>query len=202
MGGRAEAVDANRLRLARGFQRAPADEPGAEQRRGGDRIEVPGERERERRLGDGMGRESAVAGVAGEERRVAEIFARGDTIGAMAARMAEPRDADAGPKRQADPLASRLDPADDLMPRHDRQLWVRQIAVDHVQVGAADAAGLDRQPNLARPRVGLGPLLDREPLAGPPQNHRAHVRELSRRVRGVASGNGGCSCDEGDNGAE
>ena len=160
-----------------------------------------GERERERRLGDGVGGEFPVARVAGEERRVAEIFARAHAIGAMAARMAEPRDADAGPKRQADALASRLDPADDLMPRHDRQLRIGQVAVDHVQVGAADAAGRDRQPNLPRPRLGLGPLLDREPLAGPPENHRAHVRELSRRERGAASGNGGCSCDEGDNGA-
>ena len=38
MSRRAEAVEADPLRIARGLEAAPADQPGAEQRRGGDGV--------------------------------------------------------------------------------------------------------------------------------------------------------------------
>jgi hypothetical protein len=38
------------------------------------------------------------------------------------------------------------------MARDDRQPRVRQFAVDHMQIGAADTAGLDLDEDLARPR--------------------------------------------------
>ena len=73
--GRAEAVEADRPPVPGHFERPPADQAGAKQRRGRDRIEVLGEREGEGRVGDRMGGEAAVAGVAGEERRVAQVLA-------------------------------------------------------------------------------------------------------------------------------
>ena len=48
----------------------------------------------------------------------------------MAAGVAEPGRADPRAKRQRHAGADRLDPADDLVPRHDRQLGVRQFAID------------------------------------------------------------------------
>ncbi len=185
MGRRAEAEDADRLRLSGGLQRAPADEPGAEERRGRDRIEPVLERKRESGVGDRVGREAAVAGVAGEDRLVAEILTRAQAKRAVAAGVAEPGYADTGPEREADALARRLDPADDLMARHNRRLDVGQFAVDHVQVGAADAAGLDPHANLPRPGHRIRPLLHREPLAGPLQNHGVHGVETIARWRGA-----------------
>ena len=121
-----------------------------------------------------MAGEAAVARVAIEQRRVAQILAPAGAIAAMAAGVAEPGRADPRANSERHAGADRLDPADDLVPRHDRQLGVRQLAVDDMQIGAADAAGLDPQSDFARPRLGLGPLLHDELLAGPPQHHRAH----------------------------
>src|SRR5580658_6365453 len=109
-----------------------------------------------------MGGVAAVARKAGKERRVAQVLAPAPAIGAMPAGMAEPGHADARAGRERDPFARSLDPAYDLMPRNDRQLGVGQLAVDDMQIGAADAAGLDAQPNLPRPGRGIGPRLHHE----------------------------------------
>ncbi len=156
------------------LQRPPADEAGAEQGRGGDRIEVVGKREGERRLGDRMGGVAAVAGKAGEERRVAEIFAPAPAIGAGSVGVAEPGDADPRAELEVDAFARRLDPADDLVPRHDRQFGIGQFAIDDMQVGAADAAGFDANENLPRSWLGIGTLLHDKRLAGSPEDHGAH----------------------------
>ena len=47
------------------------------------------------------------------------------------------------------PGPDRCDTADDLMTRHDRQFWIQQFAVHHMQIGPADAAGFDLDQNLA-----------------------------------------------------
>ncbi len=127
---------------------------------------VVGEGKDESRVGDRMGGEAAVARIAGEERMFAEVLARASAIGASPVGMAEPGHADAEPKRERDAFARRLDSAHDLMSRHDRQLGVGEFAVDDVQVGAANPAGLDAHANLPRAGLRLWPLLHREPLAG------------------------------------
>ena len=55
-----------------------------------------------------------------------------------------------------------------------------------MQIGAADAAGLDPQSDFARPRLGLGPLLHDELLAGPPQHHRAHKGSIALLGAGLS----------------
>ena len=89
--------------------------------------------------------------------------------------MAEPGDADARAGLEAHAIAGRLDAADNLMSRHDGQLRVGQLAIDHVQIGATDAAGFDPNANLARSRRWVGPLLHAEPIMQPVQDHGAHV---------------------------
>ncbi len=171
---RAKTVDADRAPVARGLERAPADEARAKERRGGDRVEVFVQGKGESSVGDRMGREPAVARVAGEQRRIAQVLSPAGAIGAMSARMAELGDADARAEREINAGAGRLDPADDLMSRDDRQFWSGEVAVDHMQLGAANAAGLDPNPNLPGPGPGFGPLLQQEPIAGPPQDHGGH----------------------------
>src|SRR5262245_16344262 len=68
----------------------------------------------------------------------------------MAAGHAEPRDAHAGADRgRAHAWPVRGDPPDDLMPGDHRQFRIRQLAVDQMKIGAADAAGRDVDPDLA-----------------------------------------------------
>src|SRR5205085_5173972 len=91
----AEAVQAEPLRVARGAQRAVADQAGAEERR---RLLVGvalRDRKAEALVGDGVLRVAAVEVVAGEARGVAEVLAPARAVAAGAVRPAEPRDADA-----------------------------------------------------------------------------------------------------------
>ena len=84
----------------------------------------------------------AVERVAGELRLDAQIFPARAAIEAFATGPAEPWDADAlSDTEQAlarSPHAS--DAADDLVAQDERKLGVGQLAVDHVQVRAADVA--------------------------------------------------------------
>jgi hypothetical protein len=78
------------------------------------------------------------------------------------------------PAQPVDARPDRIDPADDLVPRDDWQLRVRQVAVDDVQVRPGDAAGSDLHPNLARTGLPIGEL---GPLKSSPnllQHHRMH----------------------------
>ena len=90
------------------------------------------------------------------------------------------------PSSSVDALADRVDAADDLVARHDRKLGVRQLAVDDMQVGAADAAGLDLNADLPRPGRWVGPLLHREPLARPMRT-MARIRTTPQARRAPAT---------------
>ena len=72
-----------------------------------------------------------------------------------------------------------LDPPDRLVPRHQRQLGRRQLAVDDVQVGAADAASRDPDQHLARARQRNAALLQRQGLPDTVEHHRAHLTVLT-----------------------
>ena len=177
---RAEPVDPEPRGVADGCPGAVPDEPRAEERRGlgvavalRDRERVPGVRD------GGLG-VAAVALVPGEPRARAEVLAAGDAGGADAAGPAEPRDAD--PVARPEPVhpgPERLHPPDDLVPEHERQLGVRQLAVRDVEVGPADAARRDRHEDLAGPGARLGDLGEGERLPGGPEEHRPHGTRLS-----------------------
>ncbi len=56
----------------------------------------------------------------------------------------------------------------------ERQLRVGQLAVDDVQVGAADPACEHPEQDLARPRLGDLQILEPQRLARRVQHHRPH----------------------------
>src|SRR3984957_9270499 len=143
----AEAVNADRPPVPGELERTPADQAGAEQRRRRDRVEVVGQRKNKIRLRNRMRGVATVARVAGEQRRIAEVFLPSPAVGASPVGVAEPSDADARARLEIDLLAYGVDAADDLMSRHNGQLRVRQFAVDDVEVGAADTASLDPNAN-------------------------------------------------------
>ena len=174
------------LRRPRHLQRAPADEPGAEQRRERRGIAALGQRETVGSVGDRMGGVAAVARIAGEERIVAKIFARAHAIGAMPAGMAEPGHADARVRAQkpVTPAPDRVDAADDFMAGNDRELRLCQLAVDDMEIGAADAAGLDLAAAASpAPGAGSGRSSMTSGVPGPPQDHGGHLRHLVTLAR-------------------
>src|SRR5271166_2138261 len=122
-----------------------------------------------------MARETAVPGVAREERTIAEIFHAFAAKSADAAGMSEPGYPDA----VADVVgrhigANEIDAADDLMPGNNRIFDIREFPVDHMEVGPADPARThcDADFALARPRIGPLHVLKRRSWRR--QYHRAH----------------------------
>ena len=163
------------LPLPRHAVAAPADQAGAHQRRQRGGISLLRQGKAKAGVGDRVGGEAAVPRVAGEQRPVAQVLAVAAAIGAYAAGTAEPGHADARTDRRggyAGPMGR--DPPDDLVPGHDRQLGVRQIAVDHVEIGAAHPAGLDLDQDFSRARRRHRPLTHHQGRAGPVENHRTH----------------------------
>ena len=173
-------------------QAAVADDAGAEQRScshrrhaGRETVDEPGRRDRV--LG-----EAAVHVPAGEERVLAEVLLPAPAEAAGLVGLVQPRHADAvadGERRRARGAArrdevrarpERHDLADDLMTGDDGRAVRRQLALEDVQVGAADAAGQHPQEDLARTRLGHRELDEPERRlrhrSGRRQLHRAHRR--------------------------
>ena len=93
-------------------------------------------------VGHRMAGKSAVAGVAGEHRRVAKVLAVRQAIGTRVAGRAQPGNADApAGSGRGDTGADERDDADDLVPGHHGQSGMGQLTVDHMKIGPADAAG-------------------------------------------------------------
>ena len=105
------------------------------------------------RLVDDRGFGEAAVGVpAGEAGGQAQILLLASAESAFAAGVPQPRDADPGAEVEAlRALAALVDDADDLMAGHDRLLVQRKVAFGDVQIGSADAAGLDGHADLTRP---------------------------------------------------
>ena len=146
--GRAEAVEPEPLGVAREPERAIADQAGAQE---GSCLETGialGKCQAKTFIDDGVLGIAAVQVVAGEPRVVTEVLAAGTAEPAVAVRPAEPGNPDA-------PILAD-DSSDDLVAEHERQLRVRQLAVEDVEVGPADAAGLHPDEQLPRPRRGFG----------------------------------------------
>ena len=164
---RAEAVEPEPLAVAGQPQRAVADQPAAQQRRELQRSPSLGQLEAEALVGDRPLRVAAVDVAAREARPHAQVLAPRAAIRALAARPAQPR--------HADPPAV-VGAPDDLVAEDQREVPGVELAVAQVQVGAADAARLDAQLQLPRPRLRLGDLGEPQRPAGRVEQHRAHAQ--------------------------
>ena len=117
-----------------------------------------------------------------EAGRKAEVFPLALTEAAHTAALTQPRDSYAAPDGQLHPLATGLHPAHHLVPRHDPRAPGGQVALDEVQIGAADPPGRDMHPDLARTRRAAlpGALAQRPRLHGPRplEFHDAHIQTV------------------------
>ena len=183
MSRRAEAIKTESFCVARKAKRAPADETGTEQRRKRGGVAFFAQAKSIACVGDRVGRVAAVSRVAGEDRPVAKIFPLAHAIGADAAGRSKPGNADPLSKFQTfDVRAERIDSPDDFMARNDRELRVRQLAIDNMEIGPADAACFHPDPKLARAGDGIGQFLEDQRPARFVQDHAKHRRPLDRQV--------------------
>ena len=159
----AEAVQPEPLARRR---RAAASGSRSARRRGaarpGRRIAVR-DREAVALVRDGELGVAAVEVVAREARAVAEVLAAGEAEAALAARPAEPGHADACPGSKRSPPATTSPTI--WWPGTSGSFGSVELAVDDVQVGAADAAGADPEQHLARLRRRVGQLARAKRLA-------------------------------------
>ena len=144
-------------------QRAEADDPGAQQRGRRLVVEGVGQPVGEGLVDHGQLGVAAVVVPAGEARLEAEVLVAAEAEAARAVGAAQPGDAD--PLAHREPLGAGpapVDPAHDLVAGHDVAAMGGQVALDHVQVGPAHAAGADPDPDLARSGLGIGPLAEHQ----------------------------------------
>src|SRR5215468_3349837 len=135
MGRSAKAINAEPRRLsrhrhARHLERAVADQPSTEQRRGLGVAVTFGNWKNVARVGNGVLGIAAVDLVAGKARVVAKVLAARAAVEANAIGEAEPRHANALADGEASHLvADSLDTPHDLVTQYERKLWMREIAI-------------------------------------------------------------------------
>ena len=173
---RAEAVEAEPLRVAGQPQRSVPDQPGAEERR---RLDIGVARRDPEAVAGIRDRELGVAAVelvAGEERPVAEVLAApsGSTRHSPHVQPSHGTPT-RSPGSTSAPRTDRLGPTDDLVARDERQLRLGQLAVDDVEVGPAHAAGSDPEQHLARAGNRVRQPGRAQSAARFVEHHRAHV---------------------------
>ena len=106
---------------------------------------------------------AAIHHPAGEHGALAKVFARGAAVFARAAGLAQPGDAHARARLETRCVGAVLfHDAHHLVAGHDGRFAGRQFALDHVEVGAAYAAGTDPHQHLAGGRLRFGQIHDAE----------------------------------------
>src|ERR1700730_17640886 len=172
----AKTINSNAMRLTGFTIRAIAEHSGAKQRRNIDIVIFGRQTKTKSCVGNGELGVTAVDVVAGEAGVVAKILSGRSTINGFAIRPAQPRNPDAVTDRKIfDALASLLDAPDNLMSQNQRQLRVGQLAINNVQIGPANGAGVNPDKQLACLPLWFRHIVQHERFSRFLQNHRAHV---------------------------
>jgi hypothetical protein len=75
-----------------------------------------------------------------------------------------------------------VNPADDFVARNDWRSWIRQLAVDNVQIGSANPAGTDPYTDFPWAWMTVRQVNPFERCAGRVQSHRLHGHPLADAV--------------------
>jgi hypothetical protein len=149
--GRAEAIKPNSGTGSGHPIRSVTDQTGTEQRSGVSIVVFRRQGKAERCVRDGVFGVAAVNLISSVFRARAEILALTAAEFTHAARPSEPRDADAITVRMIrDVGANRFDTTNDLVSWHDWYRGLGQIALDDVEIGAADPTREDFDEDLFR----------------------------------------------------
>jgi hypothetical protein len=178
MRGRPESVEAQARGVAGQPQGSVADQTGAEER-GRLKVGIAG------RYVEAVAlvcdRELCVAAIdvqSSEAGEIAQVLPAAEAEPASATGPAEPGDPDS-------PAASGNGP-NDLVAQDQRAVSGAQLAVDYVQVGAADSAGVNFDQQAPGPRLGLRHLGQAQWPPGCVEEHRPHQAEPRRLPRARA----------------
>ena len=176
MRGITKAINAESARISGFAIGTITDQPRAKQRRNLDIIVTVRQMKTESCIGDSEFRITAIDGVAGETRSIAQIFPVRSTIGAFAIGPAKPRNADtvANFEFRIYFFSDLFDIANNLVTWYERQFWIRQFAIDHVKIGPAHRARNDSHKQLSLGRPWFLHVAELERLPRLIQNHRAH----------------------------
>ncbi len=149
MSGRSKTINPQPLGRSGHDQRAITNQAGTQQRSRRGRVDAAGNWKAKVFVGQRHFGIAAVEGAPGEAGPVAQILLAPEAIGALAAGMPQP--ADPNPLSDGEPTRAGTQAghgANNFMPRNDRQPGLTQLVVNHVQIGPADAAGLDPDQHL------------------------------------------------------
>jgi hypothetical protein len=140
-------------------QAAESDDAGAEQGRDVGVIEGGRQGEGEAGADEDVLGVASVDGVARKDGVVAEVFFAAEAVRADAVGSADPGDTD--PRAVGKCRGAAFDDlADDLMAWDELAADGREIALDDVQVGAADSAGKHAEEDVSGDQPGAGDVLD------------------------------------------
>ena len=140
---RPETVQAKPLCLASHAQRAISDQPGTQQWRClGVAVSIR-HRKAEALIGQGEFTIAAVDLITGKSRLRAQVLAARSAERALATGPAEPGHADTIAYGKAlHPRPHRRDGADDFVPGDQRQLGLRQVGIDNMEIRPANRTGM------------------------------------------------------------
>src|SRR5204862_7737925 len=151
------------MRIASFPVRPITEHSRAEERRKIDIVVLLGQMKTVARVRDGELGVAAVDVVAGKFSFIAKILPVRSTISAFAIRPAEPLNTDAiADLKSIDVLAELFDTPDDLVTKNQRQLWIRQLAINDVKIGSANSARADANEQLPPSRFWLRNLTQLE----------------------------------------
>src|SRR4030095_15872311 len=127
-------------------------------------------------IGHGKLGVTAIDGVTGETRAIAQVFPVRSTINAFAIGPTEPRNADEISDRECrrNFRAHLFDVPNNLVTWYEREFWIRQFAIDHVKIGPAHRTRCDSHKQLALGRSRFLHVAELEWLPRLIQNHRVH----------------------------
>src|SRR5439155_12279551 len=110
----------------------------------------------------------------------AQVLPPGRAVAALAARPAQPGDADPITDRHAlDTVTDRFDHPHDLMTGYQREGRIQELAVDDMDVGPAHATDQHPDANLPRRWFRIRRVPRPQRLAGPLEHHRTHEASVA-----------------------
>jgi hypothetical protein len=175
VGSGAKSVNPETPRIASLPKGAIANQSGTEERSRGDIIKGIGKAVAKVSMCEGEFGVTPIQRVAGKESVLTEIFSMRSAISALTTGPSQPRNSDAVTELELlNSLAKLLNPTDDFVARNQGKFCLRQLAINHVQIGSADGTGSDTHNHFLGTRISDRHRTSDQRLARGLEDHRVH----------------------------